>query len=220
MNTSHSDDDIIAAFMNEFEIASDKQPIIAALPSAIQLGRSFFADYASGRSLMNEAAVGSPSSQHLQPGEMLGDFRIVREVDRGGQGEIYEAKQLHLSERRVAVKVIRQGKVSAAARDRFLREQKVLAKLHQSNILPAFAAGERGEIQYFAMPYVDGASNRVFLLRGALARVRIAAEDVHRQDPEIPAARAFALDVGDRMSAAGEAQPEPRPEGSGAARSE
>src|SRR5207302_7314608 len=66
--------------------------------------------------------------------------------------------QLHLSKRRVALKVIRRGKVSPEMRDRFMREQNVLAKLHQTNIVPVFAAGERDELQYFAMQFIDGAT--------------------------------------------------------------
>jgi len=162
MNPSSSqvDDNIIAAFVQEFDAATDKPAVAARFAERYpQLGGSFFADYASGRNLMNEAATTGGSTAHrLQPGEMLGDFRIVRELERGGQGEIYEARQLHLNERRVAIKVIRDGKVNPNTRERFMREQRALAKLQQSNILPALAAGERGEIQYFAMPFVDGAN--------------------------------------------------------------
>lgn len=70
-------------------------------------------------------------------------------------GVIYEAVQEPLG-RRVAVKVIRRKQISPTARERFLREQKVLARLHQSHIVPIFAAGSEGSRQYFAMPYVQG----------------------------------------------------------------
>jgi serine/threonine protein kinase len=70
-------------------------------------------------------------------------------------GEIYEAEQVGL-ERRVAVKVVRRGLVSPAVRDRFLQEQRALARLHHTHIVPVYAAGEEGELQYFAMPYIEG----------------------------------------------------------------
>ncbi len=89
--------------------------------------------------------------------ERLGDFRIVRQIARGGMGEIYEAVQEHLG-RRVAVKVIRRGRASEQARERFEREQKVLARLHQTHIIPIHMAGEEGRLQYFVMPYVEGAA--------------------------------------------------------------
>src|SRR5579885_1372791 len=45
----------------------------------------------------------------------LGDFRIVRFVAGGGMGEVYEAVQEHL-QRRVALKIIRRGRVTEEAR--------------------------------------------------------------------------------------------------------
>ncbi|MBI1918642.1 MAG: protein kinase [Planctomycetes bacterium] len=89
--------------------------------------------------------------------QRLGDFRIVRLVARGGMGEVYEAVQEHLG-RRVAIKVIRRGRVSGQARERFLREQKVLARLHQTHIVPIHFAGEEGRLQYFVMPYIEGSA--------------------------------------------------------------
>jgi len=87
----------------------------------------------------------------------LGDFHIVRRIDSGGMGDIYEAIQEPLK-RRVVVKTIRRELVSPNARERFLREQEVLAKLHESHIVPVFAAGEDNKVQYFAMPYIEGAT--------------------------------------------------------------
>jgi serine/threonine protein kinase/WD40 repeat protein len=89
--------------------------------------------------------------------ERLGEFRIVRRIGRGGMGEIYEAVQDRLK-RRVAVKVIRHGKISPDSGARFLREQTILARLHQTHIVPIHTAGEHGPLQYFAMPYIEGAT--------------------------------------------------------------
>src|SRR5439155_2919578 len=89
--------------------------------------------------------------------ERLGEFRIVREISHGGMGRIYEAVQDRLN-RRVAIKVIRHGRILPEARDRFLREQEVLARLHQTNIVAIHTAGEEGQLQYFAMPYIEGAA--------------------------------------------------------------
>ena len=87
----------------------------------------------------------------------LGEFRILREIGHGGMGRIYEAVQERLN-RRVALKVIRHGRVLPEARDRFLREQEILARLHQTNIVAIHTAGEDGPLQYFAMPYIEGAA--------------------------------------------------------------
>jgi hypothetical protein len=158
-NSDSGLDEVIAEFMREYDAAGDKAAVIERYRQTHpQLGAAF-ADYASGRSLIHEAATSpEPPPHHLQAGEIIDGFRIIRFVAHGGMGEIYEAEQIRLSKRRVALKVIRRGKALPEARARFLREQEVLAKLHQTNIVPVFAAGERGELQYFAMQYIDGAT--------------------------------------------------------------
>lgn len=97
-----------------------------------------------------------PDSNSAVP-KQLGEYRILRQMARGGMGEIYEAIQEPIG-RRVAVKTIRRGRLSGEARERFLREQKVLAQLHQTNIVPIHTAGTAGELDYFSMPYIGGAT--------------------------------------------------------------
>lgn len=89
--------------------------------------------------------------------QRLGEFRIVRVLSAGGMGVICEAIEERL-QRRVAIKMIRRGRVLPEARDRFLREQAVLAQMHQTNIVAVFAAGEQDSVQYFVMPLIRGAS--------------------------------------------------------------
>lgn len=83
------------------------------------------------------------------------DFRLLREVGRGGMGVVYEAEQISLK-RRVALKV-NAGNLSVHRQLRFLREQRVLASLHQTNIVPIHTAGQVDGWQYFAMAFIDGA---------------------------------------------------------------
>jgi serine/threonine protein kinase len=91
-----------------------------------------------------------------QPEGPLGDFRIIREVGRGGMGVVYEAVQLSLG-RRVALKVL----PFAAALDprqlqRFQHEAQAAARLHHTHIVPVYAVGcERG-VHYYAMQFIDG----------------------------------------------------------------
>ena len=94
------------------------------------------------------------------PGEVhqLGDFRILREVGRGGMGAVYEAEQISLH-RIVALKIMRFGSVSdPEAIERFQREAETVAKFHHTNIVPIFAVGVDHGVNYYAMQFIEGPS--------------------------------------------------------------
>ncbi len=121
------------------------------------------ADCLSGLDLLHAAAphlstpapLGTPTVG-LDAGAPLGDFRLIREVGRGGMGVVYEAEQISLG-RRVALKVL----PLAATMDprhlqRFHIEARAAAGLHHSNIVPVYGVGcERG-VHYFSMQFIDG----------------------------------------------------------------
>jgi hypothetical protein len=88
----------------------------------------------------------------------LGDFRILREVGRGGMGIVYEAEQISLR-RRVALKVLPFAATLDGRRlERFKNEALAAARLHHSHIVPVYAVGcERG-VYYYAMQMIDGLS--------------------------------------------------------------
>jgi serine/threonine protein kinase len=91
----------------------------------------------------------------LAPG-VLGDFRIIREVGRGGMGIVYEAEQVSLV-RRVALKVL----PFAATMDqrqlqRFHNEARAAAGLHHTNIVPVYGVGCEHGVHYYAMQFIDG----------------------------------------------------------------
>src|SRR5690348_15056202 len=111
------------------------------------------------------AAAGPSAGAGPRPGPpldhehgVLGDFRILREVGRGGMGVVYEAEQLSLG-RRAALKVL----PLAAALDpkqlmRFQFEAQAAAQLHHTSIVPIYAVGcERG-LNYYAMQLIEGPS--------------------------------------------------------------
>ena len=86
----------------------------------------------------------------------LGDFRIVREVGRGGMGIVYEAEQVSLG-RRVALKVLPPQLLTGdRQRKRFEREAKAAARLHHTNIVPVFGVGEQEGLHYYVMQFIDG----------------------------------------------------------------
>jgi serine/threonine protein kinase/tetratricopeptide (TPR) repeat protein len=86
----------------------------------------------------------------------LGDFRLLREVGRGGMGIVYEAQQISLG-RRVALKVL----PFAATMDprqlqRFHNEARAAACLHHPHIVPVHGVGHERGVHYYAMQFIDG----------------------------------------------------------------
>ena len=89
-------------------------------------------------------------------GELLGDFRILREVGRGGMGIVYEAMQQSLR-RRVALKVLAPHIADSETQlKRFRREAKSAARLHHTNIVPVYGVGESEGLHFIAMQFIDG----------------------------------------------------------------
>ncbi len=130
--------------------------------------------------------IGDPGDDRPPPGP-LGDFRIVRELGRGGMGVVYEAEQLSLG-RRVALKVL----PFAAALDpkqlrRFRNEALAAANLNHPHIVPVYAVGcERG-VHYYAMQLIEG-QTLAALIRDLQAAVQSGSHGEASADAE-PAAR-------------------------------
>jgi serine/threonine-protein kinase len=137
-----------AAYMKRHpELADRLRPMLAALDVLAQFSSSAGSERRSGRSVAGE-----------QLGGTLGDFRILREVGRGGMGVVYEAEQISL-QRRVALKIL----PFAATMDprqlqRFHNEARAAACLDHPHIVKVHAVGcERG-VHYFAMKFIEGQS--------------------------------------------------------------
>ena len=90
-------------------------------------------------------------------GAKLGDFRILREIGRGGMGVVYEAEQISLR-RVVALKVLPAHlTLRRQAVERFRREASTTARLRHVGIIEVHSVGEHGGTHYFAMSFVEGA---------------------------------------------------------------
>ena len=117
--------------------------------------------YLSGLRLFHHAvaerAAGVASGEPKLRGQ-LGDFRLVREIGRGGMGVVYEGVQVSLG-RRVALKVL---PASIAIQEtqiaRFKNEAQAAAQIDHPNIVPVFAIGQERGIHYFAMQLIGGQS--------------------------------------------------------------
>jgi hypothetical protein len=165
---SSSDDSQVAEALEEYLAAAEAgQP-----PDR----RTFLARHAEIADALNECLdglaalhVASSSSKPLAagshalasgaeglPGVALGDFRIIREIGRGGMGVVYEAEQLSLG-RRVALKVLPfAAALDARQLQRFKSEAQASAHLHHQNIVPVHAVGAERGVHYYAMQLIEG----------------------------------------------------------------
>jgi len=110
--------------------------------------------------LADESLAGDPTGParklKVPALEQLGDYRIIREIGRGGMGVVYEAEQVSLG-RNVALKLLPpQILRDAKQKHRFEREARSAAKLHHTNIVPVFGVGEHEETPYYVMQFIQG----------------------------------------------------------------
>jgi WD40 repeat protein len=90
--------------------------------------------------------------------DTLGDFRLVREIGRGGMGIVYEACQTSLR-RRVALKVLTAaGAMDPRQVQRFQVEVQAAATLHHPNIVKVHSVGCERAVHYYAMELIEGRS--------------------------------------------------------------
>jgi len=132
----------------------------ARQPDCAELIRELFPTIAAMEQWKSQRESKSGGRASLGPMRLkqLGDFRILREIGRGGMGIVYEAEQLSLN-RRVAVKVLpKQSLLDDKHLLRFRREARTAAKLHHTNIVPVLGIGEHDGFHYIVMQYIDGVS--------------------------------------------------------------
>jgi serine/threonine protein kinase/formylglycine-generating enzyme required for sulfatase activity len=108
----------------------------------------------------------------------LGDYRIVREVGRGGMGIVYEAEQVSLC-RRVALKVLPfAATLDPRQLQRFRHEAQAAAMLHHPNIVPVYGVGCERSVHFYAMQLIEGTS-----LAAALEDLRQSRQPHHAAAP-------------------------------------
>jgi serine/threonine protein kinase/WD40 repeat protein len=118
-------------------------------------------------------------SGELRAGKLLGDFRILREVGRGGMAVVYAAEQVSLR-RLVALKVLPFACVTDSRRlQRFQNEARAAACLHHPNIVPVHAVGCEDGVHFYAMQLIEGQTGAGLIrnLRRLAERGRRAADD-------------------------------------------
>ena len=137
------------------EFATD---ILELFPSLLLLERG-------GESTSLQSVSEGVAGKGLDPPkvERLNNFRIIREIGRGGMGVVYEAWDEAL-DRPVALKVMKifPGEKEQTIQ-RFQREARIAARLHHTNIVPVFGSGMVDDQFYYAMQLIDGESLEQYL---------------------------------------------------------
>ena len=107
--------------------------------------------------------------EKLQPGQMLGSYRIIGQIGQGGMASVYKAYQASM-DRNVAVKVL-PGELAESKEfaGRFQQEARIIAHLEHPHILPVFDYGESDGISYLVMRYLEAGTLKDRLSAGPLS---------------------------------------------------
>lgn len=134
--------------------------------------------YAKSLRELHDVAAGTESWRFdgptLAANLTLGDYRLVREIGRGGMGMVFEAQQVSLN-RRVAIKLLPWSACLDETRiSRFKNEANAAAQLHHPHIVPIIAIGEYAGLHYYVMRYIDGLPLDQIVHRGPLDAAQVA----------------------------------------------
>jgi serine/threonine-protein kinase len=114
--------------------------------------------------------LSNPDDRHLSDStpatvpESIGGYRILRQLGRGGMGEVYSGlHQVEDVQQTVAIKVVRHGNDTDDVLHRFRLERRILAGLNHPNIARLLDAGATEDGRpYFVMEHVEGRPINVY----------------------------------------------------------
>ncbi len=161
-------DHLAEAVNRHLEVCSDCRKRVAEMSSDSFLDKVRGAKEASGASMPGQPRPGGtqgrtgvksplPRAETLPPGlAEHPDYKIKKELGRGGMGVVYLAHNTLLGRDEVLKVIGRQVIERPDVLDRFLREIRAVARLRHPNIVSAYSAFRLGESIVFAMEYVDG----------------------------------------------------------------
>jgi serine/threonine protein kinase/Flp pilus assembly protein TadD len=162
------------------ELAEDLNACLAALRFIGRAARGPLSAVGDGEVQLLAGRDGEPVAG------VLGDFRIIREVGRGGMGVVYEAEQVSLG-RRVALKVL----PFAATMDprqlqRFHNEARAAASLDHPHIVHVHAVGCERAVHFYAMQFIEGQTLAAMIADLRRAGGQPVAPEAQATTPHVP----------------------------------
>jgi hypothetical protein len=148
-DVTEPDQEPIATAVAKARTVSEDQPVPSAPPAAVVTG---------------EGGEGRPTTRRtrkrLEPGRVLGGYRIEGLLGTGGMGQVYRATQLSMN-RQVALKVLSPRYTeNTRFRERFLREARSAGRLQHPNLIAVHDVGEAEGLLFFSMELVEGRTAR------------------------------------------------------------
>jgi hypothetical protein len=109
----------------------------------------------------------------LQPGTVLGKYRIIERIGRGGMGVVYRAEHADLGMLRALKTLVPDLAHHPLARSRFLKEARAAARINHPHVVKIFDTGEYEGIPFFVMEHLEGED-----LESAISRSTLTVEQI------------------------------------------
>ena len=158
--SSPSLEDLICSCLEvpESERAAHLEAICAAHPEQAPSLRRMYAQLAR-MGFVDDAAEATRSTGGWRLPDRLGNFQLEQPIGRGGMGVVYRARQTSLSDRIVALKILRPDLVEdSRAKARFVREALLASRLDHPNLCGVLEVGQDEGVAWLAMPFIEGRS--------------------------------------------------------------